>query len=499
MPLPVAHLDLDSFFASVEQRCKPSLRGRAVVVAGLGERGVVTTASYPARELGVGSAMPTWLARRLAPNAAWISPRGAAYAAYSAAAFGWVREEFSRVEQVSVDEAYLDLTSAGPQVVALAAREPREVAALVRQRVWEATGLTCSVAVAGSKLGAKLGSEQAKPAGVTVLDAAALEDLLVRLPVRALPGVGPVSADRLRSRGVATVAELRARGEADLVAVLGAAHGRAMWALAHGRDGRRVEPERVRKSVGAERTFARDLGTVQAVTAQLPAVFDEAYRRLDRAGAAAGTVTVKVRYADFSTETRASSLAVATPERQGLWEAAGRALAATNVPGLGVRLLGVTFSALEEQVQLALSWQPTDVVPSATASGPATAQVSPPTAPPAAVPSPVADDGRPTAARHGVPAAGQVGGLGRTDVVPGAPVVVGAPAGCDVVHATFGRGWLLGARGATASVRFEQAGTPAATTRVVPLGPDLTFAAPAPVLPAQPDETPPWALPRAPG
>jgi DNA polymerase-4 len=466
LALPVVHLDLDCYFAAVEERAKPSLRGKPVVVGGLGGRGVVATANYPARELGVHSAMPTWQARRLAGGAAWLAPRGAAYTAHSREAFRWVRETFGRVEQLSFDEAYVDLTSGAADVVHLAAQDPRAVGELIRERVWAAVGLTCSVGVARHKLGAKLASEAAKPAGVCVLDADAEAALLPTLPVRALPGIGPVSAEKLAGMGLATVADLRARGREDVVRSLGDAHGRAMWALAHGQDHRPVEHERVRKSVGSERTFARDLGSPPAVAEQLGAVFDEAFARLQGSGHAARTVTVKVRYADFSTETRASSLVLPSEERSLLWEAAQRSLAATNVPGLGVRLLGVAFSALDEVVQLPLLL---DAAP----TGPGTREDAGPDA--GAAPVDPAE-------------AGPEDGVG-------APVTEVSRVGSDVEHPELGRGWLLGARHGIASVRFETARTGPARTRGVPLDGRLRHVAPEPPLPAQPGEVPPWRIP----
>lgn len=449
--LAVAHLDLDAFYAAVEERQKPSLRGRAVVVAGRGSRGVVTTANYAARALGVHSAMPSWQGRALAPNAAWVSPRMAAYAEHSVAALAPLYASFARIEQVASDEVYIDLTSAlsGPGALSHDwLGDPHGAGLLLQRAVQRATGLSCSVGVARHKLGAKLTSETAKPGGVAVLDAQAEERLLPGLPAKALPGIGPVSAQRLAQGGIRTVSDLRAAGRLTLVSLLGTAHGGATWDLAHGRDERLVEHDRARKSVGSERTYDRDLHGLAEVRTALVPVFASAYARLLRSGASARTVTVKMRYADFTGETRATSLAAPSDEEQPLHEAAQRSLAGSGLlrPGaLGVRLLGVAFSGLDDVTQLTLD------------------------APERPDPAPT-DDGEPDTEEERDPA-------------EGAPVDEQAAPGSDVVHPEHGRGWLVGAGHGVASVRFETSTTPPARTRGIRLGDELRHTAPEPPRP----------------
>ncbi|NHC45220.1 DNA polymerase IV [Motilibacter aurantiacus] len=468
-PLLVAHLDLDAFFAQVEELAKPSIRGRPVVVAGRGGRGVITTANYPARRFGVHSAMPSWQGRALAPHAVWLSPRGTAYSEHSTAALAPIRATFSRVEQVAYDEVYVDLSSArtpdelaaldpddGPDP-ALAVHgvawvaDPYAACTALRQAVWDATGLTASVGVARHKLGAKLASESSKPAGAAVLDAAAEAELLPTLEAKALPGIGPVSARKLAGAGIRTVADVRAAGEPTVVGLLGQAHGTAVWDLAHGRDTRRVEYDRERKSVGAERTLPADLRDLESLRATHAAVFAEAHRRLLRSGAAARTVTVKVRYADFTIETRAASLAAPTDEEPALRAAAEHALAATSAPGTGVRLVGVAFSALDTVAQLLLSL-----------GDEAAAELVPELAP-AATPG-----FHPAYARDASTAADPRLGAGPADG-PGPLVTEQSAPGSDVVHDELGRGWLVGAGHGVASVRFETSTSPPARSATVRL------------------------------
>nr|WP_269204487.1 hypothetical protein [Motilibacter deserti] len=484
-------MDLDAFFAQVEELAKPSIRGRPVVVAGRGGRGVITTANYPARRFGVHSAMPSWQGRALAPGAVWLAPRGTAYAQHSTAALAPVKATFSRVEQVAYDEVYVDLSSArapeepadldpdgpGKELAVLGvdwAGDPYAAASALRQAVWDATGLTASVGVARHKLGAKLASESAKPAGASVLDVAAEELLLPTLGADALPGIGPVSARKLAGAGIKTVADIRAAGEPTVVGLLGQAHGTAMWDLAHGRDARRVEYDRERKSVGAERTLPADLRDLESLRSTHAAVFSEAHRRLLRSGAAARTVTVKVKYADFTAETRAASLASPTDEEAPLRAAAEHALAATSAPGTGVRLVGVAFSALDTVAQLLLALDEAPVAE---------------LVPAASVLQPAATPGfHPAYARDASTAADP-----RLDAVDdSAPLVTEQSApGSDVEHPELGRGWLVGAGHGVASVRFESSTTPPARSVTVRLAEGrLRHCAPEP--PHPPTVPAPW-------
>ncbi len=344
----ILHLDADAFFAAVEQRQRPSLRGRPVIVGGLGPRGVVSTASYEARRFGVGSAMPTSRARTLCPQGSYLYPRFAAYAAHSAVLMELLREASPLVQPISLDEAFVDL-AAGDHP------DPLATADRIRREFWWRTGLTVSIGLGRSKLIAKLASEVGKPHGWTVVTAAGEDAFLLPTPVGKLWGVGPATEAALAGIGVRTVAQLRETPRADLVRLLGVAHGNGLHELAFGRDERPVEADREVKSVSAERTFAFDVTGQAAQSEQLPVVFRHAKRRLDRHGGGARTVTVKARFSDFTTVTRAVSLPHPTTDARALLTAATQALAAAVPEGEPIRLLGVGFSGLADYAQLTLN------------------------------------------------------------------------------------------------------------------------------------------------
>ncbi|ADG72996.1 DNA-directed DNA polymerase [Cellulomonas flavigena DSM 20109] len=344
----VLHLDADAFFAAVEQRDKPSLRGRPVLVGGTGGRGVVSTASYEARRDGARSAMPMSRARRLSPAAAVLFPRFAAYAAYSQVIMGVLRDLTPAVEPLSIDEAFADLTLAPGGTP-----EPEEAAAQVQARVTELTGLTVSVGVGRSKLVAKIASDLRKPGGVVVVRPEDEDDVLLPLDVRKVPGVGPATQGALERLGVRTVADLRRQPLDTLTMTLGEAHGTGLYLMSRGLDDRPVVTTSERKSAGAERTFAVDLRGRDVVLSAVDDVVDEALQRLERHGGAARTVVAKVRYADFSTVTRSVTFPHPTASGSELRDAARRAVLAAGVVE-PVRLLGVAFHSLSSHAQLAL-------------------------------------------------------------------------------------------------------------------------------------------------
>jgi DNA polymerase-4 len=256
----ILHVDLDAFYASVEQMHKPSLRGKPVIVGGIGVRGVVSTASYEARAFGVHSALATGIARRRAPNAAYLIPRFGAYQAYSEVVMSLMHDLSPLVEPLSLDEAFLDVSHLfEPDDVATpeaGTRRAREIAEGLRAQIMEATGLTASVGAASSKLVAKIASDAEKPDGLVVIEPGKEQDWLDPLPVRALWGVGPATAERLRKIGATTVAELRTLTQQELVAVLGVSYGNSLYAIARGLDDRDVSPDRELKSVSVEDTYA---------------------------------------------------------------------------------------------------------------------------------------------------------------------------------------------------------------------------------------------------
>jgi DNA polymerase-4 len=303
----VLHVDMDAFFASVEVRRRPELRGRPVVVGGLGPRGVVSSASYEARRFGVRSAMPTARARALCPGAVYLPPDFHAYAAASGAVMEIFRDVTPLVEPLSSDEAFLDVAGA----VRLLGR-PAVIAAGIRRRVAREQGLTCSVGVASTKFVAKLGSARAKPDGLLVVPAAMALDFLHPLPVEALWGVGDRAAETLRRLGLTTVADLAHAPAGMLRQALGEAAAAHLHELSWGRDPRGVEPEQAEKSIGAEVTFDVDVADPATVRRALLALSDKVAVRLRRAGQAGRTISLKVRLADFRTVNRSRTLAAPT-------------------------------------------------------------------------------------------------------------------------------------------------------------------------------------------
>ncbi|MEV5485856.1 MULTISPECIES: DNA polymerase IV [Streptomyces] len=347
-PAPtILHLDMDAFFAAAEQAAKPSLRGKPVVVGGIGARGVVSTASYEARVFGVRSAMPTAQARRLCPNAAYLAPRFTLYRQVSEAVMELLHALSPLVEPLSLDEAFVDLEAGGvpPRTEAV-----RAVGERLRRDIRVTTGLTGSVGLAGAKMLAKIASEAAKPDGLVVIEPGTERELLGPMTVRTLPGVGPATAETLRRAGIHTVAETAEAGEAELVRLLGRAHGAGLYAMALGRDDRPVVAERDAKSISVEDTFEVDLTDRARVRSEVLRLADRCVQRLRAAGRSGRTVVIKVRNYDFSTLTRSDTLRGPTDDPAVIREAAVRLLETVDTTG-GVRLLGVGVSGLADFTQ----------------------------------------------------------------------------------------------------------------------------------------------------
>ena len=348
----ILHVDMDAFFVSVELLDQPELRGRPVIVGGAGDRGVVAAASYEARAFGVFSAMPSVRARRLCPQAVFLPGRHARYGEVSARVMAIFGSFTPLVEPISLDEAFLDVRQArrlhGPAP---------EIAARIRARVLDEEGLTCSVGVAPSKFVAKLASEAAKPKasvqgpqpgfGVKVVAVDEVLAFLHPLPVQALWGVGPATLARLERLGIATVGDLAVMSLPTLTSTLGQAAGRHLHALANGIDDRAVEPDRQTKSIGHEETFPRDHHSHRTLGRELVRLGDSVGARLRAAGVAGRTVTLKVRFHDFRTITRSTTLPGATDSSSTIVGAAKELLAAVD-PAPGVRLIGVSVSGLIE-------------------------------------------------------------------------------------------------------------------------------------------------------
>lgn len=348
----VLHLDLDAFFAAVEQRDKPSLRGKPVIVGGLGQRGVVSTASYEARPFGVHSAMPMHEARRRCPHAAFLAGRFDAYRKASGIVMGLLRDVSPAVEALSLDEAFVDLT-AGP-ARSLADADLIALAQELRARVREQTGgLTASVGLGTSKFIAKVATELAKPDGVHLVVPGTEVATIAPLPARAIPGVGPATMERLARLGVKLVSDLQELSEAELVRALGRSAGESLFQLAHGRDDRAVEPDRETKSISVEDTFATDISDPAALASILDGQAAQVAGRLAKAGLFARTVTLKLRWPDFSSVTRSRTLLGATDRVEVIRQVARELLAGVDTSA-GARLAGVGVSGLVGVAQEAL-------------------------------------------------------------------------------------------------------------------------------------------------
>ena len=332
----ILHIDMDAFYASVEQRDKPELRGKPVAVGGNpASRGVVAAASYEARAFGVYSAMPMSRAVRLCPSLVIVRPDFSRYKAASNAVFSIFREVTPLVEPLSLDEAYLDVTeNAWGEALGTT------VAKRLKERIKHETGLTASAGVAPNKFLAKIASGWKKPDGLTVIAPERVEPFLQKLPVDALWGVGPVTAGKLRARGIERLVDVRSADPQLLRETVGSL---ADWLtqLAHGIDDRAVTPNREAKSSGSENTYPADLTDIDLIRLEVAEMASHAIQWLSRKQLLARTVTIKVRYDDFTTITRSHS-ALATRDPQELTARAVRLLEKTDAGSRPVRLLGVS-------------------------------------------------------------------------------------------------------------------------------------------------------------
>jgi DNA polymerase-4 len=346
----VLHLDMDAFFASVEQLTRPTLRGRPVLVGGLGGRGVVAGASYESRVFGARSAMPMHQARRLiGVTAVVLPPRGVVYGVASRRVFDTVRAVVPVVEQLSFDEAFGE----PPELVGASTNEVEQFCEDLRRRVRDETGLVASVGAGSGKQIAKIASGMAKPDGVRVVGRADEKQLLGGLPVRRLWGIGPVADEKLHRLGIDTIGQLAALSEAEVASILGATIGPALHRLARGVDDRPVAERAEAKQISAESTFAADLTSLEQLREAIESIAEHAHQRLLRDGRGARTVTVKLKKSDMSTLTRSATLPYATTEAAALTAMARRLLLDPQEIG-PIRLLGVGFSGLSDVRQESL-------------------------------------------------------------------------------------------------------------------------------------------------
>lgn len=337
---PILHIDMDAFYASVEIMDNPELAGKPIAVGGR-ERGVVSAASYEARAFGVNSAMPVTQAYRKCPQLLMLPVRMERYLEVSRQIMGILAEVTPRIEVVSVDEAFLDVSGARRIF-----GSPVEIASLLRQRIRTEVGVPSSVGIAATKHVAKIASAHAKPDGMLLVPATATLDFLHGLPVGALWGVGDKTRERLERRGLRSIADVADFGESALVRLLGEAHGRHLYQLSMGIDERPIVTEREEKSIGAEDTFFDCLKKRKDVERAVLAQCDETGRRLRKAGLVCRNVAIKVRFADFTTITRSATLDAATDVAQELYEVAVRLLSKIDIPDRGIRLVGVRAGEL---------------------------------------------------------------------------------------------------------------------------------------------------------
>lgn len=339
----VIHVDMDAFYASVEQRDDPSLRGRPVMVGGRTARGVVAAASYEARQFGVRSAMPAARARKLCPHGVFLPARFERYREVSERIFAIFHEVTDKVEGLSLDEAYLDLTERVPDIAGMTA-----VGRSLKQQIARATGLTASVGMASNKLLAKLASDDDKPDGFVLIDPDRVQAFLDPLPVRRLPGIGRRSEERLNAAGVLTVGQLRVTAP-DLLVRLFGGHGLVLAERARGRDDRPVKSDRIRRSISQETTFAEDIHDLPALRVLINEQSTEVADRLAARQLQARTVTLKLRSGGFSTITRSQSLQDHTDSADLIAETAWQLLRDWSGwrQAFSVRLIGVGVSGLE--------------------------------------------------------------------------------------------------------------------------------------------------------
>jgi DNA polymerase-4 len=343
----ILHVDMDAFYASVEVLDDPSLKGKPLIVGGLEGRGVVSSASYEARRFGVRSAMAMGQALRLCPTAITVEPHFERYLDLSRQVMAIFHEFTPLVEPLSIDEAFLDVRGARRLW-----GSPGTIARELRRRVLHETGLTCSVGVAATKHVAKIASTISKPDGLLIVPAAETARFLAGLSVRVLWGVGPKAAESLESRGIRTVADIVQTPRSVLDRAVGSAMAERIENLARGEDARSVDTERVEKSVGHEETFFEDVADLSVIRVEMRRLADRVGARLRAHGWEATTISIKVRFADFTTITRSQTLSEPTAVGQRIGDAAHELLGAVE-PGLPIRLVGVRAEKLRPSGQTA--------------------------------------------------------------------------------------------------------------------------------------------------
>jgi DNA polymerase-4 len=358
----ILHVDMDAFYASVEERDDPKLKGKAVVV-GVGKRGVVSAANYEARKFGIRAAMPIYKAKALAPHAVFIAPNMARYAEVSEQVMAIFRDVTPHVEPISLDEAFLDVTGARRLL-----GSGIEIADQIRKRVEKDLGITCSVGIAHNKFIAKIASGYCKPNGVLEIDPEKMLEFLHPLAANEIWGVGPKTNEVLEKMGLFTIADIANTPRSTLIRVLGQASGASLYELAWGRDYRDVITEHAEKSISASQTFDVDLYQPEDILKEFLRLTEKSADRMRAKGLATNTISIKVRFADFETISRSKTLDLPTTGTQEIFEVAKSLYLSLELDRVLVRLVGVSLDSLVENddvKQMVLgertsSWQQAD-------------------------------------------------------------------------------------------------------------------------------------------
>ena len=358
----ILHVDMDAFYASVEERDDPKIKGKAVVV-GVGRRGVVSAANYEARKFGIRAAMPIYKAKALAPHAVFIAPNMARYTEVSEQVMAIFRDVTPHVEPISLDEAFLDVTGARRLL-----GSGIEIADQIRKRVEKELGITCSVGIAHNKFIAKIASGHCKPNGVLEVDPEKMLEFLHPLAANEIWGVGPKTNELLEKMGLFTIADIANTPRSTLIRVLGQASGASLYELAWGRDYRDVITEHAEKSISASQTFDVDLYQPEEILKEFLRLTEKSADRMRAKGLAANTISIKVRFSDFKTISRSKTLDLPTTGTQEIFEVAKSLYLSLDLDRVLVRLVGVSLDSLVENddvTQMVLgertsSWQQAD-------------------------------------------------------------------------------------------------------------------------------------------
>ena len=342
----ILHVDMDAFYASVEERDNPKLKGKAVVV-GAGKRGVVSAANYEARKFGIRAAMPVYKAKALAPHAVFLTPDIAKYSEVSKHVMQIFNDVTPYVEPISLDEAFLDVTGARKLL-----GTGKQIADLIRKRVEKEQGITCSVGIAHNKFIAKIASGHCKPNGVLEIDPAKMLDFLHPLAANEIWGVGPKTNEQLAKLGLITIADIANTPRSTLIKILGQAGGSSLYELAWGRDYRDVITEHIEKSISASETFDFDIDQQEEILKEYLRLTEKSAERMREKGLAANTISIKVRFSDFKTISRSKTLDLPLNSTQEIFEVVKNLYLALGLERVLIRLVGVSLDSLVENDDL---------------------------------------------------------------------------------------------------------------------------------------------------